>query len=69
MMEKSPDVQLGIGFTVWNVGCMSRKCGEIPETLKRQCVDICCLQEVMWKRQGTKILKMVFNFFGVEVVK
>ena len=45
MMGKSPDVQFGIRFSTWNVE-NSEKEGEISETLKRRCVDICCLQEV-----------------------
>ena len=46
MMGKSPDVQFGIRFSTWNVESISEKWGEISETLKRRCVDICCLQEV-----------------------
>ena len=30
--------------------------GEISETLKRRYVDNCCLQEVRWKEQGTKMV-------------
>ena len=41
MMGKSPDVQFGIQFSTWNVGCMSGKWGEISETFKRHWVDIC----------------------------
>ena len=54
MMRKSPDVQFGTWFSTWNVGSMSRRWGEISETLKRRCVDICGLQEVRWKGQGDK---------------
>ena len=39
---------------------MLRKWGEISETLKRTCVDICCLQEVRWKG---KMLKLIGNGF------
>ena len=48
---------------------MLGKWGEISEMLKRHCVDICCLQEVRWKRQGAKMTGNDFNFFGVGVVK
>ena len=41
MMGKSPNVQFEIQFLVWNVESMLRKWGEISETLKRRCVDIC----------------------------
>ena len=44
-MGKSPDVQFGIWFSIWNVGSMSGKWGEISETSKRR-IDICFLQEV-----------------------
>ena len=49
MLGKSPDAKFGIWFLTWNVGSMSGKWDEISETLKRCCVDICCLQEVRWK--------------------
>ena len=44
------------------MGSISRKWGEIFETLKRRCVDICCLQEVRWKGQGVKIIGNGFKF-------
>ena len=36
--------------------------GKICETLKRRCVDICCLQEVRWKGQGAKMIGNAFKF-------
>ena len=30
--------------------------------MKRRCVEICCLQEVRWKRQGTKVIGNDFKF-------
>ena len=62
MMVKSPDIQFGIWFSTWNVGSISEKWGEISETLKRSCVDICCLQEVRWKGPGVKIVGNGFKF-------
>ena len=62
MMEKSPDIQFGIQFSTWNVGSMSGKWGEISETLKRHCVDICCFQEVRWKGQGVNMIGNGFKF-------
>ena len=32
------------------------KVGVTYETLKRRCFDICCVQEVMWKGQGAKMI-------------
>ena len=63
MMGKSPNVQFGIRFS------MSRKWGEMFETLKRCCVDICCLQEVRWKGQRAKIIGNGFKFLWSESCK
>ena len=42
---------------------MLGKWGEISETLKRHCVDICCLQErARWKGQGAKMIGNGFKF-------
>ena len=38
------------------------KWGEISETLKRRCIDICCLQEVRWKEKGVKMIRNGFQF-------
>ena len=61
-MGKFPDVQFGIRFSTWNVGSMSEKWWEISETLKRRCVDICCVQEVRWKGQGARMIGNGFKF-------
>ena len=58
MMGKSPDVQFGIWFSTWNMESMSGKWEEIPETLRRCCVDVCCLQKVRWKGQGAKMIEV-----------
>ena len=58
MMGKSPDIQFGIRFSTGNVGSMSGTWSEISETLKRRCVDICCLQEVKRKGQGAKMIRI-----------
>ena len=62
MMRKFPNVQYGIRFSTWNVGSMSGKWGELSETLKRCCVDICCVQEVKWKGQGARMIGNGFKF-------
>ena len=41
---------------------MLGKCGEISKTLKRRCVDICCVQEVRWKGQGARMIGNGFKF-------
>ena len=38
------------------------KVEKISQTLKRCCVDICCLQEVRWKGQGAKMIENGFKF-------
>ena len=48
---------------------MSGKWGKISETLKRRCVGICCLQEVRWKGQGTKMIENGFKFLWSEGYK
>ena len=41
------------------------KVGGISETLKRCCVDICCLQEVKWKGQGAKMIGNGLKFLWI----
>ena len=62
MMGKSPDVKIRIRFSAWNVESMSGKWGEISKTLKRCCVDFCCLQEVKRKGQRAKMIGNGFTF-------
>ena len=41
---------------------MPRKWREISETLKRRCVDICCLEGVRRKGQGAKTIGTDLKF-------
>ena len=61
-MKISPNVQFGIQFLTRNVGSMLEKYRKISETLKRRCVDICCLQEVRWKAKEAKMIGNGFKF-------
>ena len=61
-MAKYPAAQFEIRFLTWNVGSMPGKWGEISETLKRPCVDICCLQGVRCKGQCAKMTGNGFKF-------
>ena len=61
MVGKSSDVKFGIRFSTWNVRSMSGLL-EKYVTLKRRCVDICCLQEARWKGQGAKMIGNGFKF-------
>ena len=38
--------RMDLKVSTWDVESMWGQWGEISETLKRRCVDICCLQEV-----------------------
>ena len=48
----------GLRVGAWNLGtlCVSR--GEVCEELRKGKTDVCCLQEVRWRGQGARILKM-----------
>ena len=37
-----------------NVGTMRGKASEVVETVSRRGVDLCCLQETSWKKDGVK---------------
>ena len=37
---------------------MSEKGGEVHKEMRKRMIDVCCLQEVRWRGQGTRILKM-----------
>ena len=43
-------------------GIFVGKVGEMSMILKRQCVDICCLQEVRRKGQGGEMIGNCFKF-------
>lgn len=50
--------RIGVRFSTCNVDLSQ-------ETLKRCCVDICCLRQMRWKGQ----MEMAFNFTEEEVAK
>ena len=41
----------------WNLGSLSGK-GEVCEELIKRMIDVCCLQEVRWRGQGSSMLEM-----------
>ena len=45
----TPDLQICLQFSVWNVGTLSGKSQEMSETLKRSWIYSYCLQKVSWK--------------------
>ena len=66
MMGKSPDVQFRIWFSTWNVESMSRKRGEISETQKRSCVNICFAGSKV-ERAKAEMIGIILNLFGVRL--
>jgi exonuclease III len=44
-----------VRVATWNVGSMSGRSGELVEVLARRKVDVCCIQETIWKGEGTKV--------------
>ena len=57
--EKKVEKRIGIRFVSWNVGSISGRRTEVCEELRKRKVDVCCLQEVRWRGEGTR-------FFGVK---
>ena len=51
----------------WNVGTLRGRAGEIVETLYRRKIDICCVQELRWRRASPRIIagKNSHNFFWI----
>ena len=43
---------------MWNLGSLSRNWGEVSEELRKRMIDVCCLQEVRWRRLGARMLGM-----------
>ena len=41
----------------WNLGSLSGK-GEVCEEVRKRMIDVCCLHEVRWRGQGTRMLGM-----------
>ena len=62
MYNLESDFYMECGIYVGEMGGKS-------ETLKRRCVNICCLEEMKWKGQWVKTIAKVLNFYGVGVVK
>ena len=43
----------------WNVVSLSGNGGEACEELRKRMIDVCCLQEVIWREQGARMLGMM----------
>ena len=54
-----PDKRFGVRVGTWNIGSMSGRGTAVCEELRKRRMDVCCLQEGRWRRQGAR-------FFGVK---
>ena len=54
-LVQKPQTVLRLGTV--NVGTLIGRSAEVVETLGRRNVDICALQEVRYKKEGTKMVK------------
>ena len=43
---------------MWNIGRLSGKGGDVCEELRKRMIDVCCLQEVRWRGQGARMLRI-----------
>ena len=43
---------------MWNFGSLSGKRGYVCDELRKRMINVCCLQEVRWRGQGTRMLVM-----------
>ena len=42
---------------MWNIGRL-RGNGEVYDELRKRMIDVCCLQEVRWRGQVSRILRI-----------
>ena len=56
--DERPDWLFWVQFSMWNIGSLSGKGGEVCEELRKRMIDVCCLQEVRWRVQGDRVLQM-----------
>ena len=54
--DGKPDERFGVRVGTWNIGSMSGRGTEVCEELRERRMDVCCLQEVRWRRQGARFL-------------
>ena len=50
---------------MWNVGSLCGKGGEVGEALKDRMIDVCCMQELIWRGPGFRMLMMVEGGFNL----
>ena len=52
------DGRVGVLVGMWNLSSLRGKGGDVCEELRMRMIDVCCLQEVRWRRQGATMLGM-----------
>lgn len=52
----NPNKWVGVRFGSWNIGSLCGRGTEVTEELRRRMVDVCCLQEVRWRGQGSRFI-------------
>jgi len=45
-----------IRFATWNIGTVTCKSAEVEETLHRQKIDICYVQETRWRGSSARVM-------------
>ena len=56
--DRRPNGHLGVRVGMWNLGGLCGEGGEVCEELRKRMMDVCCLQEVKWRGQGVRMLRM-----------
>ena len=44
-------------FGTWDIGTLKGRSGEVCEVLWRRKVQVCCIQEIRWKDEGSRALQ------------
>ena len=70
LTAKRPNTGLDIRVRSWNLGRISGRGMEVCEQLRRRKVDMCYLQKVRWRGQGTRFIKVKgrrYKFWWSEI--
>ena len=70
LRSKKPNIVLNVPVGSWNLGSISERGVEVSEQMRRRKVlDRCCLQEVRWRGQGTRLMGVKRRKVQVLVVR
>ena len=56
--DRRPDWRIGAWVGTWKLGSLSGRVGEVCEELRKKMIGVCCLQEMIWRGQGARMLWM-----------